>query len=192
MRPTETSGARHATAILAAGLLAGAAATEPAAAQESEMEWDCFRSWTVRTAEETGIFRVNRSPWALRWRRTTPTHSEHDGVFAELFRAEEGERTQDQVAAVNTDHDGHEGTLTVEETGAFWLAMESWSEETAWKLEACVPAAGPGPREAAGSRPDPRPADGVAARPASADHAGVRARPDPEPRFDLHLPTPSA
>jgi hypothetical protein len=89
--------------------------------------------------QETDAFTVDRSPWALRWQRTTPAHSDLDGLFAELYRVEDGERTEDQVAAVNTDHEGHEGTVTVEETGTFWLSLESWSEETEWRIEACVP-----------------------------------------------------
>lgn len=137
---------RPGPALLAGAILLLAGGADPAAAQESVREWNCFRSWTVTTAEESAVFRVDRSPWALRWRRTTPRHTPHDGFFAELYRAEEGERTEDQVAAVNTDHDGDRGTVTVEETGAFWLSMESWSRETAWKLEACRPAKSSGRR----------------------------------------------
>lgn len=116
----------------------------PAPAQEEGREtgtaaWDCVRGWTVATMQETDAFTVDRSPWALRWRRTTPTHSDLDGLFAELYRVEEGEKTESQIAAVNTDHEGHEGTVTVEETGTFWLSLESWSEETEWRIEACVP-----------------------------------------------------
>ena len=51
---------------------------------------------------------------------------------------------EDQVAAVNTDHRGHEGTVMVRETGTFWLDMESWSERTEWEIEACYPAEGAG------------------------------------------------
>lgn len=149
-------GAPRAAAL--AGLLPLAlAAAGPAPAQQTETEWECFRSWTVTTVKESEIFRVDRSSWALRWRRTTPTHTRHDGLFAELYRAEDGERTRDQAAAVNTDHAGHRGTVTVDESGAFWIAMESWSEETAWELEACLPAKEPGRRgaPAAGAGSDP-------------------------------------
>ena len=133
----------------AVGLLAVFALPETAPAQEASTEWTCFRSWTVSFMQESDPFTVERSPWALRWRRTTPTHTEHDGLFAELYRVEDGERTEDQVAAVNTDHEGHEGTIPVEETGTFWLDMESWSEKTEWEVEACHPARPPstgGPR----------------------------------------------
>lgn len=136
LRVARFPGARP--AVLAALLLVAATASAPA--QQTPAEWTCFRSWTVSTFEESDPFTVDRSPWALRWRRTTPTHTEHDGLFAELYRVEDGEKTEDQVAAVNTDHLGHEGTVTVEETGVFWLHLESWSEETAWEIEACHPA----------------------------------------------------
>lgn len=129
------------TAVLTALLLVAAPPT--VRAQEAAPEWTCFRSWTLSTQEESKPFAVDRSPWALRWRRTTPTHTEHDGLFAELYRVEDGEKTEDQVAAVNTDHLGHEGTVTVEETGTFWLHLESWSAETAWEIEACRPAERP-------------------------------------------------
>lgn len=132
-----------ACAALVGGVLAGAALPAPAPAQEASTEWTCFRSWTVSFMQESEPFTVDRAPWALRWRRTTPTHTEHDGLFAELYRVEEGEKTEDQVAAVNTDHEGHEGTVTVEETGTFWLDVESWSERTEWRIEACHPAKPP-------------------------------------------------
>lgn len=141
MRSDVTRRILSAGGALAAALLSVAAAPGPGRAQEAAgPEWDCFRSWTVRTMKQTGAFRVDRAPWALRWRRTTPTHSDLDGLFAELHRVEDGEKTEDQVEAVNTDHDGHEGTITIGDRGAFWLDLESWSEETAWEIEACVPA----------------------------------------------------
>lgn len=127
----------------AAGVLTLAALPGTAPAQEVATEWSCFRSWTVSTMQESDPFAVDRSTWALRWRRTTPTHTEHDGLFAELYRVEEGEKTEDQVAAVNTDHDGHEGTVTVRVSGTFWLDLESWAEQTTWKIEACHPAETP-------------------------------------------------
>lgn len=130
---------------LAAVLTALVAAPGTARGQEAEVAGDCFRSWTVNTMKETEAFRVDRSPWALRWSRATEPHSDLDGLFAELFRVEEGEKTEDQVTAVNTDHEGHEGTVTVEETGTFWMSLESWSEETGWRIEACLP------RDSAGS-----------------------------------------
>lgn len=133
--------------LFASALLIAAAAPSPAAGQEIGAEWTCFRSWSVSSMEESDPFAVDRSPWALRWRRTTPTHTEHDGLFAELHPVEDGEKVRDQVAAVNTDHEGHEGTVRLEETGTFWLDMETWSEETAWEIEACRPpegATGPG------------------------------------------------
>lgn len=133
-------------AVLVGGVLAGAALPAPAPAQEASTEWSCFRSWTVSFMQESEPFTVDRVPWVLRWRRTTPTHTEHDGLFAELYRVEEGEKTEDQVAAVNTDHEGHEGTVTVEETGTFWLDVESWSERTEWQIEACHPAKPPPPK----------------------------------------------
>lgn len=142
MASPSTDRSRLPTAV--AALLAAAALTlaaVPAAGQEQEVgpEWTCFRSWTVSTMQESEPFDADRSPWALRWRRTTPAHTELDGLFAELHRVEDGEKTEDQVAAVNTDHQGHEGTVTVEETGSFWLDIETWSEETAWEIEACRP-----------------------------------------------------
>ena len=127
-------------AALAAGTLAIVARPATAAGQEAATEWKCFRNWTVSFVQESGPFTVDRAPWVLRWRRTTPTHTEHDGLFAELYRVEEGEKTEDQVAAVNTDHEGHEGTVTVGESGTFWLDVESWSERTVWRIEACYPA----------------------------------------------------
>lgn len=129
-----------AAGVLAAALLVLGATPDAARGQDSAApRWDCLHRWTVRSMAETEPFRVDRSPWVLRWRRTTATHSDLDGLFAELYRVEDGAKTEDQVTAVNTDHDGHEGTLTVEEQGAFWLDMESWSEETAWEVEVCVP-----------------------------------------------------
>lgn len=123
-------------------MLAARPATAPA--QELPTEWACFESWTVSYVKASEPFTVDRAPWGLRWRRTTPTHTEHDGLFAELYRVEDGEKTKDQVAAVNTDHEGHEGAVMVRETGAFWLDMESWSDRTEWTVEACFPADGSG------------------------------------------------
>ena len=130
-------------AALVTAVLTIAALPVTASAQEAPAERNCFRSWTVSFMEESEPFTVDRAPWVLRWRRITPTHTEHDGLFAELYRVEEGEKTEDQVAAVNTDHEGHEGTVTVEETGTFWLDMESWSEKTEWRIRACHPAEPP-------------------------------------------------
>lgn len=132
-------GLRGATAVLVATSWLLLAPVSAPAQEEAAARWDCFRSWAVATMQETDAFTVERSPWALRWERTTPTHSDLDGLFAELYRVEEGEKTEDQVAVVNTDHEGHEGTVTVEETGSFWLSLESWSERTEWRIEACVP-----------------------------------------------------
>lgn len=149
LRPAASS--RAASLLLAAAAVALAAG--PARGQEVGPGWDCFRSWTVSTAKESEPFRVDRSPWALSWKRATPPHSDHDGLFAELFRVTEaGEKSEDQVAAVNTDHEGHDGTVTVDDEGRFWVRMESWSEETEWTLEACVPtdSAGRSPRAARG------------------------------------------
>lgn len=133
--------ARGAAVAVAVATAALAAAPGDGRGQETGVRWNCFRSWTVNLAKDSEPFRVDRTPWALRWRRTTPAHSDLDGLFAELFRVTgDGEKTEDQVAAVNTDHEGAEGTVTVDEAGRFWLHMESWSEETGWRLEACVPA----------------------------------------------------
>lgn len=134
----------RALATAAGGLLVLLVLPGTAAAQDVSTEWSCFRSWTVSYMQESEPFTVDSSPWALRWRRTTPTHTEHDGLFAELYRVEEGKKTKDQVAAVNTDHQGHKGTVTISETGTFWLDLESWSERTEWKIEACRPAEGSG------------------------------------------------
>lgn len=136
--------AGRAVAAVAAALLTFAALPPVAPAQELPTEWSCFRSWTVSSMQESEPFAVDSVPWALRWRRTTPTHTEYDGVFAELYRVEDGEKTEDQVAAVNTDHRGHEGTVMVRKAGTFWLDMESWSERTEWKIEVCYPAEGSG------------------------------------------------
>lgn len=141
-RPFGSAG--RAVAAIAGTLLTLAALPRVTPAQEVPTEWSCFRSWTVSSMQESEPFAVDRVPWALRWRRTTPTHTEYDGVFAELYRVEDGEKTEDQVVAVNTDHRGHEGTVMVRETGTFWLDMESWSERTEWQIEACYPAEGSG------------------------------------------------
>lgn len=145
----EAHSARGTAVAMAVAAAALASVPGDARGQETGPRWDCVRSWTVNLAKDSEPFRVDRAPWALRWRRVTPEHSDLDGLFAELFRvAEDGEKTEDQVAAVNTDHEGPEGTVTVDEAGRFWLRVESWSEQTGWKLEACVPA-----DSAAGGRP---------------------------------------
>ena len=147
---TESRSSRRGTGSAAAVFVAlvtvvltVAALPAAAPAQEASTERTCFRNWTVSFMAESEPFTVDRAPWVLRWQRTTPTHTKHDGLFAELYRVEEGEKTEDQVAAVNTDHEGHEGTVTVEETGTFWLDMESWSEKTEWRIRACHPAEPP-------------------------------------------------
>lgn len=116
------------------------AAPRPLRAQQDSVQWSCFSEWTVATMQDTEPFRVPTSRWALRWRRTTPRHSDLDGLFVEVYRAV-GDSTPkgDQVAAVNTDHDGEKGTVLVDEKGAFWLHMESWSEQTEWRVQACTP-----------------------------------------------------
>lgn len=143
--PTHEVGSVGTSASLAASTIGAAAMLFLAAprtlrAQQASLQWSCFSEWTVATTQDSEPFRVSSPRWALRWRRTTPRHSDLDELFVEVYRAV-GDSTpkEDQAAAINTDHDGEKGTIIVDEKGAFWLHMESWSQQTKWRVEACRP-----------------------------------------------------
>lgn len=127
-------------------------------AQQDSLALSCFSSWSVSTFRDTETIRVSASRWILRWRRVTPRHTEHDGLFVEVYRAvDDSTPKEDQVAAINTDHDGQKGTKLVDESGTFWLHGESWAEETECRVEACTPShtAGGRGRVPFPARPEP-------------------------------------